>query len=30
MEGVEPSPAEIENWRLYIEEGVRYAEQMRD
>ena len=25
MENVEPSPAQIRNWLLYIEEGVRYA-----
>ena len=28
MENVEPSPQEIDNWLLYIEEGVRYAETM--
>ncbi|MFH1568068.1 MAG: uroporphyrinogen decarboxylase family protein [Gemmatimonadota bacterium] len=26
MENVEPSPQEIDNWLLYIDEGVRYAE----
>jgi hypothetical protein len=28
MESVEPSPREIENWLLYVREGVRYAEAM--
>ncbi|MCC7262991.1 MAG: hypothetical protein IT369_10755, partial [Candidatus Latescibacteria bacterium] len=28
MESVEPTPHEIRNWLLYIEEGVRYAEAM--
>jgi uroporphyrinogen-III decarboxylase len=30
MENVEPSPQEIDNWLLYISEGVRYAEAMRE
>jgi hypothetical protein len=30
MENVEPSPREIRNWLLYIEEGVRYAGSMAD
>jgi hypothetical protein len=30
MENVEPTPAEIDNWMLFIEEGVRYAESMRE
>jgi hypothetical protein len=29
MENVEPTPAEITNWMLFIEEGVRHAELMR-
>lgn len=28
MENTTPTPREIENWLLYIEEGVRYAEAM--
>ncbi|MFH1568869.1 MAG: uroporphyrinogen decarboxylase family protein [Gemmatimonadota bacterium] len=28
MEKVEPSPQEIANWLLYIDEGVRYAESL--
>ena len=28
MENVDPSPQEIENWLFYIEEGVRYAEEL--
>ena len=30
MENVEPTPREIQNWLLYIEEGVRQAEAMAD
>ena len=28
MENVAPGPQEIENWLFYVEEGVRYAEQL--
>ncbi len=30
MENVDPTPAEIRNWLLYIDAGVRYAEALRD
>jgi uroporphyrinogen-III decarboxylase len=30
LESVEPSKQEIENWLFYIEEGIRYAEEIAE